>query len=162
MDLAGLGLRKDHLLGLGELPKLHLLWLRLVEWLLGLGKHLRGLLCEHLALRLLLRHIIHYLALGIYSLSIHILRYRLGELHLCLSKLRLLLELRLGHGVLLELTIGGCLNKLLRWSWHRLLGSLGEDLCSSDRRLHWHGSLRVDSSGRSCSLDPFQEVIDLL
>ena len=90
MDLGGLGLRKDDLLGLGELPELHLLWWLLVEWLLGLGKHLRGLLCEHLSLRQLLRHIIHYLALGIYSLSIHILRYRLGELHLCLSKLRLL------------------------------------------------------------------------
>ena len=59
MDLAGLGLRKEDLLWLGELAELHLLWLRLIEWLLGLGKHLSGLLCQHLALRLLLRHIIH-------------------------------------------------------------------------------------------------------
>ena len=59
MDLAGLGLRKNDLLGLGELSELHLLWLWLVEWLLGLGKHLRGLLCKHLALRQLLSHIIH-------------------------------------------------------------------------------------------------------
>ena len=59
MDLAGLGLRKNDLLGLGELSELHLLWLWLVEWLLGLGEHLRGLLCKHLALRQLLSHIIH-------------------------------------------------------------------------------------------------------
>ena len=59
MDLGGLGLREDDLLGLGKLPELHLLRLLLVEWLLGLGKHLRGLLRKHLALRQLLWHIVH-------------------------------------------------------------------------------------------------------
>ena len=110
-DWGGLGLREDDLLGLGELSELLRLRLLLEKRLLGLGKHLRGLLRQHLALRQLLRQIIHQLALGIDSLRKHILRYRLGELHRGLSELRLLLTLRLGHGHVLWLTIGDSLYK---------------------------------------------------
>ena len=114
--MGGLGLREDNLLGLGELSEL--LRLLLEQRLLGLGKHLRGLLRQHLALRQLLRQIVHQLALGIDSLRKHILRYRLGELHRSLSELRLLLNLRLGHGHVLWLTIGDSLHKRLRCCRH--------------------------------------------